>query len=121
MTEGQKETKNNLSDKFDNVKKGVESWWTKNKPKIQDMAKNAGEKATEVKEKGRVKYNLFQEKRNLEKLFSELGEKIFDEITDNNNYIFEKNEDVIELTKKIVIEKEKIEKFNDDYNNIGKE
>ncbi|MEA3499804.1 MAG: hypothetical protein U9R41_02115 [Candidatus Marinimicrobia bacterium] len=118
-SENQKKKEGKVSEKFDDVKKGLGNWWTKRKPKFQEMAKTAGEKATIVKEKGRVKYNLFQEKRNLEKLFSELGEKIFDEIHDNKNYTFSKNDDVNELVKKIVTEKTTIKKYNKEYDNIG--
>lgn len=118
MTEKQKK-ENKVSEKFEDVKKGLGNWWTKRKPQLQEMAKTAGEKATIVKEKGRVKYNLFQEKRNLEKLFSELGEKVFDEANDNKNYIFSKNGDVKEIVKKIANEKKVIKKYGDEYDNIS--
>lgn len=118
MTEEQKK-ENKVSETFEDVKRGLGNWWTKRKPKFQEMAKTAGEKATIVKEKGRVKYNLFQEKRNLEKLFSELGEKVFDEANDNKNYIFPKNDDVKEIVKKIAAEKKVIKKYGDEYDNIG--
>ncbi|MDA3871944.1 MAG: hypothetical protein PF551_06300 [Candidatus Marinimicrobia bacterium] len=117
MTE-QKNKENKVSEKFEDVKKGLGNWWTKRKPKFQEMAKTAGEKATIVKEKGRVKYNLFQEKRNMGKLFSELGEKVFDEINDNQNYVFSKNDDVKEIVKKIVAEKKVIKKYGNEYDNI---
>jgi len=118
MTEEQKK-ENKVSETFEDVKKGLGNWWTKRKPKFQEMAKTAGEKAIIVKEKGRVKYNLFQEKRNLEKLFSELGEKVFDEVNDNKNYVFSKNDDVKEIVKKIANEKKVIKKYGDEYDNIG--
>ena len=118
MTEQEKK-ESKVSEKFEDVKKGLDNWWTKRKPKFQEMAKTAGEKAIIVKEKGRVKYNLFQEKRNLEKLFSKLGEKVFDEINDNKNYVFSKNDDVKEIVKKIADEKKVIKKYDDEYDNIG--
>lgn len=114
-----KKEESKMSNKFDDVKRGVGNWWTKRKPKFQEMAKTAGEKATIVKEKGRVKYNLFQEKRNLEKLFSELGEIIFDEINDKKNYTFSKNDDVKEIVQKIVSGKKVIKKYTKEYDNIG--
>ncbi|MEA1986663.1 MAG: hypothetical protein U9N76_04155 [Candidatus Marinimicrobia bacterium] len=114
------ETEKKNASKVDDVKESVGKWWNKNKPKLQEMAKTAGEKANEVKEKGRVKYNLFQEKRNLEKLFSELGGNVFDEINDNNNYNFVKSDDVKELVAKIIAEKKVIDKHNKTYDGIGK-
>ena len=119
MAEEKNQSENKISEKFEDVKKGIGSWWIKSKPKFHKMAKTAGSKATEVKEKGRVKYNLFQERRNLEKLYLELGEIVFDEINDNKNYTFSKNNDVKDIVTKIIAKKYVIGKYVNEYDNIG--
>ena len=49
----------------------------------------------------------------------ELGEIVFDEINDNKNYAFSKNNDVKDIVTKIIAKKYVIEKYVNEYDNIG--
>jgi hypothetical protein len=73
------------------IKKSLGEWATKAADKAGDFTREAADKAEEVTKLGKVKLDIFQIKRDIEKQFTELGGTIYKLINEKNAKEFEKN------------------------------
>ncbi len=116
-----------MANLWGDIKKGLGEWVTKAADKAGEFTREAADKAEEVTKLGKVKLDIFQIKRDIEKQFSELGGTVYQLIEDKKTKDFEKNENVkacltaiSDLEKKLK-EKEKQYKSIQETSKAGKE
>ncbi len=63
---------------WDNIKKNVSEFATKAAEKAGEITREAADKAEELTKLGKVKLDIFQIKRDIEKKFTELGGTVYD-------------------------------------------
>lgn len=66
-----------MSNLWDDVKKSLGDWVTKAADRASEFTREAADKAEEVTRLGKVKLDIFQIKRDIEKQFSELGGTVY--------------------------------------------
>lgn len=109
-----------MTDLWSDIKKSLGEWASKAANKAGELTREAADKAEEVTKLGKVKLDIFQIKRDIEKQFAELGGMVYQLILDKKTKDFEKNENVkshlnvIKDLEKKLKEKEKL------YKNIQK-
>lgn len=79
---------------WDDIKKNLGEWVTKAADKAGEFTREAADKAEEVTKLGKVKLDIFQTKRDIEKQFAELGGTVYQLIQDKKTKDIEKNENV---------------------------
>ena len=108
-----------MSKTFDDVKHFLNDWWTKNGPKVEEMVKTTAEKAETMTQKARLKYDLYQAGRELGKAFEALGEKIYQDMTEEKKFEFSSDDDVRVLMDRIEQAELKIKEIKDELSRIG--
>jgi hypothetical protein len=83
-----------MTDLWGDIKKSLGEWATKAADKAGELTREAADKAEEVTKLGKVKLDIFQIKRDIEKQFAELGGMVYKLILDKKTKDFEKNENV---------------------------
>ena len=83
-----------MTNLWGDVKKSLGEWVTKAADKAGEFTREAADKAEEVTKLGKVKLDIFQTKRDIEKQFAELGGTVYQLIQDKKTKDFEKNENV---------------------------
>ncbi|MCK5520925.1 MAG: hypothetical protein KAI81_07420 [Candidatus Marinimicrobia bacterium] len=109
-----------MSDVIDGMKKNLNVWWKEKGPKVEDMLKHTAKKTEELTHKAKLKYEIFQAERDLEKKFSEIGEYVHNKIRNEDIANFENDSDIsghIEAVKDI---EEKIQNLRAEYLKVGK-
>ena len=105
-----------MTDLWGDIKNSLGEWATKAADKAGELTREAADKAEEVTKLGKVKLDIFQIKRDIEKQFAELGGMVYQLILDKKTKDFEKNETVkscltvIQDLEKKLKEKEKLYK-----------
>lgn len=107
-----------MSKLFSDVKKGVNDLWGKYGPRVEDVVKTTAEKAEELTQKARLKYDIYQQQRTIERSLAELGGKVFREITENNRRDFSEDTEVDILIAKIIEEKNTLADLKSEYQNV---
>ncbi|MDO9547927.1 MAG: hypothetical protein Q7J65_03055 [Candidatus Marinimicrobia bacterium] len=83
-----------MANLWGDIKKGLGEWVTKAADKAGEFTREAADKAEEVTKLGKIKLDIFQTKRDIEKQFAELGGTVYHLIQDKKTKDFEKNENV---------------------------
>ncbi|MBN2602108.1 MAG: hypothetical protein JXR87_08950 [Candidatus Marinimicrobia bacterium] len=83
-----------MTNLWGDIKKNLGEWVTKAADKAGEFTRDAADKAEEVTKLGKVKLDIFQTKRDIEKQFAELGGTVYQLIQDKKSKDFEKNENV---------------------------
>jgi len=83
-----------MSNLWGDIKKSLGEWATKAADKAGEFTREAADKAEEVTKLGKVKLDIFQIKRDIEKQFTELGGTIYKLINEKKAKEFEKNENI---------------------------
>lgn len=102
-----------MANVWNDIKKSLGEWVTKAADKAGEITREAADKAEEVTKLGKVKLDIFQIKRDMEKQFAEMGGTLYQLIQDKKLKDLEKNENikaciaVIEDLEKKLREKEK--------------
>ncbi len=108
-----------MSKVFDDIKVFLNDWWVKNGPKVESMVKTTAEKAENLTQKTRLKYDLYQAGRDLAKAYENLGEKVYKEMLDNKNYDFSSDDDVSVLMDAITVSEHKVEEIREELEQVG--
>jgi hypothetical protein len=104
---------------FDDVKRNLNELWDKYGPRVEDMVKQTAEKAEELTQKARLKYDIYQQQRKIERFYAELGEKVRLEITGNDKWDFKGDADVEAFLLKIKTAEDKLKELQAEYAEIG--
>jgi len=105
-----------MTNLWGDIKKSLGEWAAKAADKAGEFTREAADKAEEVTKLGKVKLDIFQIKRDIEKQFADLGGMVYQLILDKKTKDFEKNENVkscltvIQELEKKLKEKEKLYK-----------
>jgi len=110
-----------MSNFFEESKKVLEKLAVKIADRAGEFTKDAAVKAEEVTKLGKVKLDLFQLKREKEKEFETLGEKVFDLIQDSKKKKIKEDKDVLNCVDKILELNTQFEEKEKKYNEIKKQ
>ncbi len=83
-----------MANLWGDIKKSLGEFVTKAADKAGELTREAADKAEEVTKLGKVKLDIFQIKRDIEKQFSELGGTVYQMILDKKTKDLEKDEKV---------------------------
>lgn len=83
-----------MTNLWSDIKKSLGEWVTKAADKAGEFTREAADKAEEVTKLGKVKLDIFQIKRDIEKQFAELGGTVYHLIEEEKLKDIEKNENV---------------------------
>ena len=83
-----------MANLWGDIKKSLGEFVTKAADKAGELTREAADKAEEVTKLGKVKLDIFQIKRDIEKQFNELGGTVYQMIQDKKTKDFEKDEKV---------------------------
>lgn len=86
---------------YDNVKNKLSRWWEGLSPKIDEAYQSTREKAGDYSRLGKLKYEVFQSRRVLQKCYQELGEKTAEYIDDGHGYDLQGLEQIEEMMNRI--------------------
>lgn len=86
---------------YDNVKNKLSRWWESLSPKIDEAYQSTREKAGDFSRLGKLKYEVFQSRRVLQKCYQELGEKAAEYIDDGHGYDLQGLEQIEEMMNRI--------------------
>lgn len=90
-----------MSTLLEDVKKGLGDWFSKAADKAGEFSRDAADKAEEVTKLGKVKLDSFQIKRDIEKLFSNLGGTVYHLITEEKAKNIEGDSKVQSILKEV--------------------
>ncbi len=108
-----------MSKVFDDIKSFLNDWWTQNGPKMGDMVKTTAEKAENLTQKARLKYDLYQAGRDLEKAYEELGEKVYHDISEDKKFDFSGDDNIQVLMDQIVVAEKKVQEVRNELAQVG--
>jgi hypothetical protein len=83
-----------MANLWGDIKKSLGEFVTKAADKAGELTREAADKAEEVTKLGKVKLDIFQIKRDIEKQFSELGGTVYQMILDKKTKDLEKDEKI---------------------------
>ncbi|MDD3096087.1 MAG: hypothetical protein WC372_09945 [Candidatus Neomarinimicrobiota bacterium] len=86
---------------YDNVKNKLSRWWESLSPKIDEAYQSTRDKAGDFSRLGKLRYEVFQSKRILQKCYQELGEKAAEYIDDGHGYDLQGLEQIEEMMNRI--------------------
>ncbi|NLA39767.1 MAG: hypothetical protein GX882_10425, partial [Methanomicrobiales archaeon] len=86
---------------YDNVKDKLSRWWEGFSPKIDEAYQNTLEKATDITRIAKLKYEIMQSQRILQKCHQELGEKAAEHIAEANSYDLQGLDRIEEIMNRI--------------------
>ena len=109
-----------MSDVINDVKKNLNNWWKANGPKVEDMLKTTAKKTEELTRKGKLKYDIFQMERTLDKNLSDLGTHVFEKVVKEDNRDLTGDERVDELVAEIADNEKELKILRDKYLEVGK-
>lgn len=109
-----------MSDVINDMKKNLNAWWKLNGPKVEDMLKSTAKKTEELTHKAKLKYDIFQAERDLEKKFAELGEYVHNSISEEEKYDYEGDVKIAEFMEAVRELEEKIAVLREEYLKVGK-
>ena len=96
---------------FGNFKKTFGDWFSKAADKAEEFTREAAGKAEEVTKLGKVKLDVFQIKRDMEKKFAELGKNAFQLIEEKKENNIEKDAELLQIIQEIAdLKKRQIDK-----------
>jgi len=103
-----------MSTKFEGFKKSFGDWFSKAADKAEEFTREAAGKAEEVTKLGKVKLDIFQIKRDVEKNHTRMGKLVFDLVLGKKEANIEKHAEVLAIVKEIQeLEKKKSAKENE--------
>ena len=98
------------------------SFWDDISEKFKKSVSVLANKTDEYTKIGKIKVDIISIKRDLDKVYNELGEKVYDLIVDEKNTRIASNEDVKELIgrgkllkEKVRLKKEELQAVHDEY------
>ena len=103
---------------WNDIKKNLGGWAAKAADKATEFSRDAAEKAEELTRLGKVKLDIFQINREIEKQFVKLGGIVYDMVSEQKKNI-ESSESIISLVEEIRNLEKKLRKKEEDYKNIG--
>lgn len=83
-----------MSSLLDDVKKSFGEWLSKTADKAGEFTREAADKAEEVTRLGKIKLDIFKVKRDIDKVFTDLGGSVYHLIAEEKTKNIEKNEKV---------------------------
>ncbi|MCD6204778.1 MAG: hypothetical protein J7L22_03850 [Candidatus Marinimicrobia bacterium] len=83
-----------MANLWNDIKKSLEEFVSKAADKAGEFTREAADKAEEVTKLGKVKLDIFQIKRDIEKQFAELGGILYQLLQDKKTKDLEKNENI---------------------------
>lgn len=106
---------------YDNVKSKLAQWWESLSPKIDEAYHTTKEKAGDFSRIGKLKYEIFQTRRVLQKCYQELGEKTTDHIETTKNHDLKDLDGIDTMTVQIRELKTKISTLEDEVTRLQAE
>ena len=103
---------------WDDVKKSLGDWFSKAADRAGELTREAADKAEEVTKLGKVKLDIFQVKRELEKKFSDLGGIVYHLITQEDAKNIEKNAKITALLADVKELEQKLKKKENEESHI---
>jgi hypothetical protein len=108
-----------MSKVYDDIKTFLNDWWVKNGPKVESMVKTTADKAETLTQKARLKYDLYQAGRDLSKAYESLGEKVYQDMTENKKFDFSSDDDIRVIMDRIVLAENKVQEIRDELVQVG--
>ena len=110
---------------WDDLKKNMKVWGSVAAEKAEELGKAAATKTEELTKISKVKLDVHQLQRDLDKQFTDFGKFVFHTVNDENvtNYagneqFFEKIKQAQDLISQIKVKEEKIEAIKEEYRSI---
>ncbi|MDZ7820728.1 MAG: hypothetical protein U5N26_02310 [Candidatus Marinimicrobia bacterium] len=92
----------------ENTKSRLAQWWESISPRIDEAYKTTKEKAEDFGRIGKLKYDIYQTRRILQKCYQELGEKVAAWVDEKQDYNMQELEHIDDMLTQIRDLKEKI-------------
>jgi hypothetical protein len=105
---------------WDDIKKSLGEWVAKAADKAGEFTKEAAEKAGETTKLGKIRLDIFQIKRDIEKNFADLGGRVYHLITEEEVKNVEKEEKVTAIIEKIKELEKKLKEKEAEYEEVRK-
>jgi DNA helicase IV len=102
---------------WNDIKKNVGDWATKAADKATEFSRDAADKAEELTKLGKVKLDIFQINREIEKQFTKLGGTVYEKILEQKKNI-ESDESVINSVEEIRNLEKKLRVKEEEYKKI---
>jgi hypothetical protein len=109
-----------MSTLWEDVKKSLGEWFSKAADKAGEITREAADKAEEMTKLGKVKLEIFQLKRDIERDFCDLGGEVFHLVAEEKTTQVEQNQKVISLIAKIKGLEAEMKKKDREYQQIKK-
>ncbi len=108
-----------MSDLLDNAKKSFGEWFSKAVGKAGEFTREAADRTEEVTKLGKVKLDIFQIKREIDKVFTDLGRCVYNLLEEKTKDI-EKNESVKSYIDKVKALEKNLKEMEDKCERIKK-
>jgi len=108
-----------MSELLDNAKKSFGEWFSKAVDKAGEFTREAADRTEEVTKLGKVKLDIFQIKRNIDKVFTDLGRCVYNLLGEEAKNI-EKNKSVKSYIDKIKTLEKNLEEMEEKCERIKK-
>lgn len=105
---------------WDDVKKSLGEWVAKAADKAGEFTKEAVGKAGETTKLGKIRLDIFQVKRDIEKNFADLGGTVYHLVTEEKVKNVEKEEKVTTIIEKIKELEKKLKEKEAEYEEVRK-
>lgn len=106
-----------MSDLLDNAKKSFGEWFSKAVDKAGEFTREAADRTEEVTKRGKVKLDIFQIKRDIDKVFTDLGRFVYNLLGEGTKDI-EKNESVKSYIDQVKALENNLKEMEDKYEKI---
>jgi len=103
-----------MSDLLDNAKKSFGEWFSKAVDKASEFTREAADRTEEVTKLGKVKLDIFQIKRGIDKVFTDLGRCVYNLLVEETKDI-EKNESVKSYIDQVKTLEKNLKEMEDKY------
>lgn len=105
---------------WDDVRKSLQEFGTLAAEKGREFSKAAADKAEELTRVGKIRLDLVQVNREIERLFSELGGKVYHLHSEDELKSLQKDEEIKTLFEKIAALEEKKNTLDEQLETVGK-
>lgn len=103
---------------WDGIKRSLSDWFSKAEEKADGLAKEAVDRVEEIAKVGKIKLDILQIKREVEKRFAELGGIVYQLIVDEGIKNVENNEKIKSVIEEIKRLEEKLRNKEEEYKRI---
>ncbi len=87
---------------------------------LEEVSKVVGKEAGDLTLKGRLKLEIFEEKRKLKEHLAKLGTMVFEEVFVKKNKTWEKNRKILAVIRSIKRTQTRVKKKEHEYKKVGK-